>query len=128
MRTIIATCFLMTVLLWLGCVIDVPVNLGSTRTMSSHSEVKADLEWRRTKDGWEKKSSWGLQQSNRRAPSAAVTVHPLVISLLELFLVSATFVARAPSRQFAGPIAALKRLIPYARVGRQTSCHAPFPQ
>ena len=94
----------MTVLLWLGCVIDVPVNLGSTRTISSHSEAKADLEWRRTKDGWEKKSSWGLQQSNRRAPSAAVMVHPLVISLLELFLVSATFVAWAPSRQFAGHI------------------------
>lgn len=53
-----------------------------------HAQATKKTEWRRTRDGWER-PTW----SRATATSCRLTLHPALIALLEISLVSAVLIA-----------------------------------
>ena len=70
--------------------------LASEIPLAAPPQKRPQTDWRRTCDGWEKKSWWVPEKPNHQP-----TLHPVVVGLLEVFLSLAVLIAfsnTAPQR------------------------------
>lgn len=76
-------------LLYLACEVETAAEAVGRPVRQQTNES----DWRRTADGWQRRSSW-----QRPEPYRPVAPHPLVVGLFELFLVVLVLAAAAPDR------------------------------
>lgn len=81
MRSVATCCFLLLVVGWIACHIE----LNGATGAAGHGAGEFDDGWRRTSDGWERRHSWhaDLKTAASWPPSG---VHPLRLAVWQLIL------------------------------------------
>jgi hypothetical protein len=92
LRTILAVSLILFCTLWLASWWPAGQQDQQERGTTAHA-AQADVQWRRTSDGWQRRESWETQAQ----PGGPGGVHPLLIAALQLLVSLFALVAAAPS-------------------------------
>ena len=79
MRKLTIATSLLLVVLWLGCVVDLPT--WRTSDLIPTAEIADD--WRRTANGWERSSTWKDSQHANELPPAS-NLHPGLLASFQI--------------------------------------------
>ena len=66
---------------------------GASAAGRQADAAAGDGDWRRTVNGWERKSNWEPVEQRRAAPRLPWRVHPLALALLQLLISLAALLA-----------------------------------
>ena len=82
MRNPLLAACLLTVVFFLGCVLDFP---GPDTGPTPITELAQDP-WRRTVEGWELRTAWANTGNLLNARPWAAAIHPILVAILQVLL------------------------------------------